>query len=488
MRFPRVPKRHPSPQELGAWFDNELEVLTGRWTPESVAAHLPDCQRCQLRHYELRRVRAAMRGEAPPPAPAAAPSRVPARGWRYPSLAPLVAGVALIIGGFLAATGPGRSAVIHAYDAFTQTEEQPKTSEVPTPPEARKTPKSEQTTTTSTPDATILPGVEKQPVTAPVVLPPSSTTVPVPPFRLGVVVPTSGPFKAESADVVNAVKQAANSANVSGGVLGRHVEIVAVAAEDTAGVASLSSKADVMVGGFGTGATSMTWIVPADPGIFGANVVAAEVTPRDAGARLGHDLATHGVKENVGVVKGSGSDAELADGLADSVKTTVTAATKDDSTCESEVASLRKASAVALAVAGPPKLAANCIVAADKAGWKPSGGIVVAPDAAFWRLDVVASAQGARTVLGMPWPLSDNPGVKRFRAAMPNSVSYRALESFAAAELAIKVARDNGGNNISVSTVAKGNWKSDLFDFQGTTNKSAGVVVLGKNGWEPAHS
>ena len=93
------------------------------------------------------------------------------------------------------------------------------------------------------------------------------------------------------------------------------------------------------------------------------------------------------------------------------------------------------------------------------------------------------SAQGARTVLGLPWPLSDSPGVKRFRAAVPNSASYRALESFAAAELAVKVARASGGRNISVADVARGTWKTDLLDFQGTTNNAAGVVVLGNRGW-----
>ena len=84
--------------------------------------------------------------------------------------------------------------------------------------------------------------------------------------------------------------------------------------------------------------------------------------------------------------------------------------------------------------------------------------------------------------------LSDNAGAKQFRAAVPNSASYRALESFAAAQLAIKAALANGGHNISAADVAKGNWKSDLFDFQGAINKAAGVVVLGKKGWEPAHS
>jgi ABC-type branched-subunit amino acid transport system substrate-binding protein len=479
----RTSVRHPKPEELGAWFDNELEVLSGTWTPERIASHLPDCQRCQLRVHELRGVRAAMRGETPPPAPAAAPTRQQVRGWRYPSLAPLVAGVALIIGGLVAA-GPGRTVIHHAGDAFFGTDQPPASNQTPIPPTKRPPEKrvSEATTTTSPPPSTVLPGITN-PTTGPVTAAPSSTTVPLPPYRLGVVVPISGPFKQESADIVHAVQQVAISANTSGGILGRRVEVVAVAAEDTAGVAALSSRAEVMVGGLGTATTSLPWLLPADPGIFGQNVVAAEVTPRDAGVRLGHDLSDRGIKENVGVVKGSGSDAELADGLGEVVKTVSVAATKDDSNCENEIADLRKANATVLAVAGPPKLAGQCVQAADKAGWKPSGGIVLAPDAAFWHIDIMNSAQGARTVLGLPWPLSDGPGVKRFRAAVSNSVSYRALESFAAAELAVKVARETGGHAISVADVARGTWKNDLLDFQGTTNRGAGVVVLGKHGW-----
>ena len=496
MRRLRTSVRHPKPEELGAWFDNELEVLSGPagltlrfarrspWTPERIASHLPDCQRCQLRVHELRGVRAAMRGETPPPAPAAAPTRQQARGWRYPSLAPLVAGVALIIGGLVAA-GPGRTVVHNAGNAFFGTDEPTANNQTPTPPQRPKPEKrapAATTTTTSAPGPTVIPGITN-PTTGPVTAAPSSTTVPLPPYRLGVVVATSGPFKQESADVVKAVQQVAIAANASGGVMGRRVDVVPVAAENPAGVAGLSSKADLMVGGFGTGTTNLPWLLPADPGIFGQNVVAAEVTPRDAGVRLGHDLSDRGVKENVGVIRGSGSDAELADGLGEVVKTVSVTATKDDTSCDSEIADLRKANATVLAIAGPPTLAGQCVQAADKAGWKPSGGIVVAPDAAFWHLDIMNSAQGARTVLGLPWPLSDAAGVKRFRAAVPNSVSYRALESFAAAELAVKVARENGGRNISVADVARGTWKTDLLDFQGTTNKGAGVVVLGKRGW-----
>jgi hypothetical protein len=34
-----------------------------------------------------------------------------------------------------------------------------------------------------------------------------------------------------------------------------------------------------------------------------------------------------------------------------------------------------------------------------------------------------------------------------------------------------------------VADVARGTWKTDLLDFQGTTNNAAGVVVLGNHGW-----
>src|SRR5437588_872066 len=177
----RVSVRHPRAEELGAWFDNELEVLSGPWTPERIASHLPDCQRCQLRVHELRRVRAAMRGETPPPAPAAAPTRQQVLGWRYPSLAPLVAGVALIIGGLVAA-GPGRTVIRDASNAVLGTDQPSANNQTPTPPAKRKTekPATEVPTTTTTPAQTVLPGITN-PTTGPVTAAPSSTTVPLPP-------------------------------------------------------------------------------------------------------------------------------------------------------------------------------------------------------------------------------------------------------------------------------------------------------------------
>ena len=148
----RVSVRHPKAEELGAWFDNELEVLSAPWTPERIASHLPDCQRCQVRVHELRRVRAAMRGETPPPAPAAAPTRQQVRGWRYPSLGPLVAGVALIIGG-LVFTGTGSKVVHNASDALFGTDQPPANNQTPTPPERRKPPKEAAPASTTTTEA-----------------------------------------------------------------------------------------------------------------------------------------------------------------------------------------------------------------------------------------------------------------------------------------------------------------------------------------------
>jgi hypothetical protein len=53
--------------------------------------------------------------------------------------------------------------------------------------------------------------------------------------------------------------------------------------------------------------------------------------------------------------------------------------------------------------------------------------------------------------------------------------------SFAAAELAIDVARQGAG--VSLPAMAMGSWRSDLFDLIGTTSQTGAVVVAGVGSW-----
>jgi hypothetical protein len=89
---------------------------------------------------------------------------------------------------------------------------------------------------------------------------------------------------------------------------------------------------------------------------------------------------------------------------------------------------------------------------------------------------------GARTVLALPWPTSPDPAAARFRAVV-GSTSYRALVSFAAAELAIEIARAKGA--ITPAGISSRSWKTDLASFKGLANRGARVDVAGPGGWFP---
>jgi hypothetical protein len=89
-------------------------------------------------------------------------------------------------------------------------------------------------------------------------------------------------------------------------------------------------------------------------------------------------------------------------------------------------------------------------------------------------------AVGARTVLGLPWPTSTAPGAARFRANT-SSLSYRALVSYAATELAIDVARQQGG--VSLQSIADGLWRNDLIDLSGLTSRVNTLVVAFLGTW-----
>ncbi|MDP1793189.1 MAG: hypothetical protein Q8K63_03540 [Acidimicrobiales bacterium] len=87
------------------------------------------------------------------------------------------------------------------------------------------------------------------------------------------------------------------------------------------------------------------------------------------------------------------------------------------------------------------------------------------PTAAYAGLAAFKSGAGAQTVLGLPWPTSADAGARRFRART-GSKSYAAEAAFAAAELAVRVARANG--TVTLSVMALGTWSSDLYDYVGT--------------------
>jgi hypothetical protein len=449
--------RHPPGPRLGAWFDGEDQV-------GDIGGHVARCARCRRSVSEMARVRSWMRAQpffamSDPESHPEVPS-----SNRRPRVVAVSVLLVLVLLVFNAPRlrGPERSSRPDV-DASSPLFNTGTESESRTPATAEHG------------DQGQGPG-SKQAVTG------SDTPARKDPVRLGLVVPTKGPAAKEGTEVARAVRGRVDQANGAGGVGGLPVELVVAAAEDRAAVAALSKRVSALVGGFGAEPPpGVPWLFPADPSVAGASIVPAEASPEVAGQQLGEHLRAQSVGGPVGVVVGTGPESSLAAGLASRVPTTTVAAASGSS-CASEVATLRRDGAVALAVAGPPDLAARCLTSAARALWAPRFGTVVAPSAAYAGLENVTEARGARTVLGLPWPTSSGTGTARFRAAV-GAGSYRALVSFAATELALDVARRRGV--VSVSSLAGGVWRSDLFEVSGTAIRVL-PVVASANAWAPA--
>lgn len=465
--------RHPHKLALGAWFDGE--------GGEGVGGHVARCGRCRRRVAELARVRSWLRAQ-PFVAMSDAtdePRRSPHR-WRPVAVAALLLLAYLIApggdgdsrrsrGGPLSALG-GDGAQNPASPSSTLAgENAPATGDpgtgdgaAPAGGSARPDPR---------------PGLGHPPQLNVARLPPSRG-----PLRLGLVVPTTGPLAREGAEVREVVQRRIQAANTSGGVAGLPVELLVVPAEDRAALEAMAGAVNAIVGGFGAETTTPTpWLFPADPSITGPNVVAAEASARSVGAQLASDLRTEGTSGVVGVIVGTGPDAGLAAGLASRSNVTTVVARKN-TTCVGEVAALRRAGAITLAVAGDTDLAASCVRAASRSPWEPRVGPLLAPSAAYAGVGSLPEATGARTVLALPWPTSSAPGAARFRATT-TSQSYRALVSYAATELAIDVARQTG--TVSLASMAGRSWHSDLVDVDGVNTRAGTTSSAFLGTWVP---
>lgn len=458
--------RHPRGVDLGAWFDGE-----GAGT---VGAHVVGCARCQRRVSEMARVRAWVRAQ---PFFAmgdgvAEPVADRPRRWRpavVPALAVLMLAVLVPNRPWQSPRGPMDSASRVGGERSHEAGPGPGAAQRPGGPAAPTPPAADQPATPGRAAGDAGPVESASPGNGV--------------LRLGLVVPTVGRLAREGAEIREVVRRRIELANASGGVGGRPVELVTVASEDHAGVAGLRHRVDALVGGFGAAPPDgVPWLLPADPSITGPQVLPVEASPWWAGVQLGTVLRDQGLRGPVGVVVGSGPESALADGLANRVAVT-TVPSPPDGSCQAPVDSLRRAGASALAVAGPPDLAARCLEAAGRALWHPRFGAVVPPSAAYTSPALLPQLGGSRTVLALPWPTWTAPGAARFRAST-RSASYRALVSFAAAELAIDVARQRGG--ISLPAIASGTWRSDLVDLVGTTSRPGSVVVADLGSWVQA--
>lgn len=307
----------------------------------------------------------------------------------------------------------------------------------------------------------------------------------VEPLSLAVIVPTQGTDGAQGSQVVEAVREAVHEANASGGVAGAPVQLTVVSAQDAAAVAALAGRVTAVVGGFGASAPDgVPWILPADPWAGGASTVATELSPAQAGARLGQDLVQQGHGGTVGVVMGTGPDTALETGLAQVVPVTTVAAPSSGA-CLPAATSLESQGVTAVAVAGSPALAASCAAALGAMGWSPPNGMLLAPSAAYQGVGGfgLVPTTTLYTVLGLPWPEGASSGAARFRSAVPGASSYRALVSYAAVELAVQAARDGA---LNMALLSGGTWRNDLYDFSGLSNVGATVVESNAGVWSPA--
>jgi ABC-type branched-subunit amino acid transport system substrate-binding protein len=450
--------RHPRRVVLEAWFDGEID--------DGIGAHVGACGRCQQRLLAVQRVGAAVR---------ATPFAAPTPRLRVPHVA--VAGLAAAMVTLLLFRLPDAGVqvgILGSHNSDHATHGSSRVSATGASGLARSGSNSDGIGVGRLAPRLPASGTGDQGASP---MPPPAASWALP-LRLGVVVPSLAPRSGETGDIERAVDVVARAANAAGGINGRPVDIVALD-----GAQPLRpGRVDVLVGGFGIAPPAGTpWLLPADPTVAGADVMSAELTPTAAGTELAMDLARRGIQGTIAVLIGSGPESGMAQGVA-AVARTYPLKLAPTSSCDQEVGRLRFSGAVALAIAASPDQIVRCADAVARVAWSPPGGLLVPPSVAYERTDLVPELLGARTVLGLPWPTSPDAGAARFRAAVGSS-SYRALVSFAAAELAIQVARAK--SVITPDTISSQSWKTDLTRFDGMSNTGARVDVAGPGGWFP---
>jgi hypothetical protein len=500
-------RRHPSPLELGAYFDGE--------TIEGVSEHIAHCRKCRESLEELRGVRSAVRGELDLTDGSA---RRRAR-WTV-ALIPVAASIALLLA---VSAPPGGLPVTRVENADEATPAAPPlfmpsdaanvTSTSAPPVEAHTAGAGRARAAGSSGSAASaaaggaptgqVPAVGAGSLAESEAAPgapagksaagrsanvaaSASNGRPVPPpsgpLRLGVPVPTKGPLTGEGDEVLRAVKAVVDRSNETGGVAGRRVEVIAVPTDDAGARADALGRVQALVGGFATDVPAgMPWIMPADVGPTGPDVAAAELAAEQAGWALAADLTARGNRGTVAAVVTAGPDGGLATGLAKSLLVHSVEASGKTS-CDQEMMALRKRDVVALALAVPPDLARRCAAAAARMGWRPAGGLLLAPSAVYAHLERDLVAQGARSALALSTPNADDSGSSRFRRSAPGCDSYRSLVSFAAAELAVGAAGASNGV-LSMTALRDHRWRSDLYDVDGGQHTTSHVVAIRFGRW-----
>lgn len=456
-------RRHPSARVIMAWYDEEFH-------DDGVSAHIARCGRCAARIRRFAVVDGAVRGAAPEAVPPAGHVKVSGGRRIVPGAAIAALTSLVVVGGGLAAASPRRtvSDALGALGALVG-DSHHGTTTATTPP---------------VPTSVAEPGAPPPPQNPPGLTPQpaagTTTTIPADQaITLAVVLADDSADPAETGQIERAVRAAVNEAQAGGGVNGRPVTLRVLSA--TSHVSVDLSGVTALIGGYGPTGAGLPWIMPSDPTAAGVGVVNADPTPAAAGTTFGRLATAHNAAAVVGVVRASGSapEAGLADGLRTTAKT-VQVSAEPNSDCRREVQYLRSQHVTALAVAGPPPLVAACANAAAGGWWHPRDGVFVPPSAAYAASPGSLVFLGANTVLGLPWPTSDDPGARRFRA-VTGCTSYAAEVAFAATELAVQIARASG--TVSVAAMQAGVWTNDLYRYRGTALATPRLVQATAGGW-----
>lgn len=450
---------------------------------EQVRTHVATCDRCAAWMGDLASVGAVVRGEVIP-ALSSSPAWSPTQTWRpapiVTRLLPAVAAVVAVALGLVIAQPPqdtevslgGRSSV-ESVTLPTRVPAGPSTgapgSSAPDQPGA--------TNSTGAP----APGGGSPDTEGPSETAGTTTET----ITLGVLVP--GGQTGAGEPVVRAVAVALAQANDAGAVPGARLELlVADASDPTAGAQLAERGARAVVGGYGASASTVqalagrgipwfgpTDLAPASP----AGMVTVEVGHQAAGRLVGDALRQKGFERAV-ALSGPGDERHLTEGLK--TRMTVEGTTVDESrSCGPylDTAALTGAETIVLAMARDAL--AGCVSALRQA--HPFHTVVVPATALDDALSRLPAGFALVAALGAPAPDDPGAGPTRFRSATGIDRNYRAMVSFAAAEVAVASLNHDRQDPLA-GFMKGGQYRSDLLTLNpqvSPPNVSPQVVFLG---------
>lgn len=432
---------------------------------DQVASHAATCDRCRAWLTDMGAVGAVVRGDVVPtftPAPAWQPGPVVSR------LIPALAAVVAVALGLVVAQPPGDREQVAVGDRTSI--ERVVLPSVPRPPDATVTSGSDATTSSGGPSEDT--GAESTPPTTPAAGGVAATEPASGPVVVGVLVPGGQTGPAEP--VVRSVAVALAEGNAGGGVGGARLELLVGDANDPNAAPALGERGvKAVIGGYGAtgqtwqavGARGIPWFAPADvPPTPPATVVAVEVNHVTAGEMLAESLVGRG-HHRVAAIVGKGGERRLAEGMHGTLQVD-TLQIDTGAPCRPALDAAGVNGADVLALALEPVGVVRCLEALHPEF--PIRQIVIPSTAVDDALVRLPEGFGLAATLGAPGPDDAGKGPTRFRSVTGIQRNYRAMVSYAAAELAVTALRNNPEDPFK-GFASGGVYRSDLL----TLNPSA---------------